>query len=157
MPNDINATQAEPARNSDVHKNAEDAVINKGQLDMGEFIEKQWPNIETRLLYAQEKHPEPAASVEFFAECLPYAAAIVHAGSTPQHFIDAKEWARRLHPLVYADEVSILALLTFVFLVDEGVRRSRQEEPPNPEKQKKWMSIKSRLDGLLGEKNDDSA
>ena len=119
------------------------------------FIDDQWRNIETRLLRAQAKHADDSATVDFFAECLPYAAAIVHAGSTSENFIEAKVWAKREHPLEYADEVSILALLTFVYLVDKGVAKSQEAEYPE-ENRKKWKDIKFRLDGLLGERKPDA-
>lgn len=89
-----------------------------------------------------------SANIVFFAECLPYASAIVHTGSALSDFAKARLWAlqRQPNPDNPVDPVSVLAVLTFFYLVDEGIKKSTGED----EKLKRWQSIRRRVNTLLG-------
>ena len=116
----------------------------------GDFIDKQWDKIETRLLdvetraaNAEKKSPGQSANLMFFGECLPYAAAIVHIGSTPNDFAKAKEWAQKQTLGATTDPVSVLAVLTFLYLVHKG------SESKDPGKRQQWASIGRRANYFL--------
>jgi hypothetical protein len=131
--------------NTAVYAKAREAVVN--ELHLNDFIDKQWANIESRLLDAESRAAAAdssagqSANVVFFAECLPYAAAIVHTGSTLQDFVTAKKWAEDQHVLRFADAVSVLAVLTFFYLVEKGISSGENRDA--------WQEIKHRVDALL--------
>jgi len=94
---------------------------------------------------AEAKSAAQSANVVFFAECLPYAAAIVHTGSVLKDFGNAKAWATQRQPQP-ADAVSVLAVLTFFYLVDRGTKLSAEKDS---QELLKWESIRRRVNNLL--------
>jgi len=94
---------------------------------------------------SKAKSAAQSANIVFFAECLPYAAAIVHTGTSLSDFVKAKEWAREGQP-AHTDAVSVLAVLTFIYLVERGTQLSKGRDD---QKFQKWQSIKRRVDNLL--------
>lgn len=124
-----------------VYERARVAVEEK--LKINDFINLHWDAIEKRVLDAESRVADmkAGANVVFVAECLPFVAGIVHVGSELVNFRMAREWVRAELP--NADAVSVLAALTFLYIVGIGLDRA------DPEKVTTWESIQHRVDTLL--------
>ena len=131
-----------------VYEQASIAVVAKLKIDG--FIEAHWEEIERRILdvesrvaEAKQRGMDQGANVIFVAECLPFVAGIVHVGSTLDRFREAKKSVGAELP--NTDAVSVLAALTFLYIVGKG----KELAEGDPGKLKKWQSIQHRVDSLL--------
>jgi hypothetical protein len=117
-------------------------------LKAQEFIETHHNEIFKRLsdaeARARAREAGPEANVVFVAECLPFVAGIVHVGSQLDDFREARDWA--LEKLPYADAVSVLSALTFLYIVEKGLKSATKE---NSAELPVWRSMSRRLDSLL--------
>jgi len=114
-------------------------------LKAQDFIKQHHSEIFKRLADAEERararDAGPESNVVFVAECLPFVAGIVHVGSQLNDFREARDWA--LKKLPYADAVSVLSALTFLYIVEKGLRFGNPAELPV------WQSMSHRLDSFL--------
>ena len=143
----------------DVYKDAKIAVEQKLKIntDDNHFIDEHWDEIEKRVLDVETRVADmgKGGNVIFVAECLPFVAGIVHVASTLDNFRTAKDWVKAVLP--EPDAVSVLAALTFLYLVEKGKEEGKKLaegdpeklEKADPEKLKKWESIRQRVDSLL--------
>jgi hypothetical protein len=116
------------------------------RLNAHDFMEKHAPEIFNRLkdVEVRAESMGPEGNLFFVAECLPLVAAIVHVGSKPEDFGKARAWAQEKLPK--ADAVSALSALTFLNIVENGIRSATKA---NSNDLPVWQSMRKRLDSLL--------
>jgi hypothetical protein len=78
-----------------------------------------------RAFFSGEADPTQIQVVAFFTECLPFAARLVCAGSSGAEFRDASIWARHTQPSI--DPVSLLAMLSLIYLMEMGTREASRD------------------------------
>jgi hypothetical protein len=123
------------------------------ELNLESFIDKHWSSIEVRLFDADTHAAEAETTIDhssagmvFFAECVPYVAAVLHAGSALENFVKAKEWVTRQASLHFADPVSVLAILTFIYLIQRG---ADPDKTMDQDTRSRWEGIRRRVNALF--------
>lgn len=132
--------------NIDVRSASKEAVK---LLQIDPFIEAQSHEIFERL----EKGYRGAANRQdadllFIAESLPLISAIVNVGSSLANFKQAADWVKQTLP--EAEPVSALSALTFIYVVERGVRDAQASD--DTEKKNTWTKMQNRVDALLSNK-----
>lgn len=132
--------------NIDVKSASEEAVE---LLQIDDFINTQKGEIFERLEAGyRSTMNRPEADLLFIAESLPLISAIVNVGSTLNNFRQAVEWVKKELP--YAEPVSALSALTFIFIVYKGHKAAL--DSGDEEKMKVWTKMRERVEALLSKK-----
>jgi hypothetical protein len=100
----------------------------------------------TAILFRQIEECDAKSSDDalFIATSLPIANAFIHHATSRHGLAEARKWARVLWP-DEDDPTSMLAALTLLYIVCEGVRRFRED----PARKQVWARIRGRVANTL--------
>lgn len=127
--------------------NSPNAQSANGEGTKDLFIEKHKQQIFNRLedLYKAEEQHELA----FIAESFPLISGIVHLGSTVQDYRNATAWLTGTNPqqgnMPSTDPAAVISALTFVYLVDKGVKDPEIKGTDREDTWKKMDEIVTRI------------